>query len=123
VLTELVLQPASDVDQEELDQLTSQLRRCLLDEVDVDTVNAGATIQAAPDGAKSQYASIFGTLALGLTPVTLHSLIRVVQAWLKNRPVRTVKVTIEGDSIEVSHMSSSDQRRLIDSFIERHTAE
>jgi hypothetical protein len=122
VLTELALQPASDVDNDELDQLTLQLRARLLDELDVNEAGSATAVGVVPDNAKSQSAVTLGTLVLALSPIALHSMAQVIQAWLKNRPLRSVKVTIAGDSIELSHATTSDQRRLVDSFVDRHSA-
>jgi hypothetical protein len=122
MLTKLILQPGSDSDQEELDQLTTQLRSYLLDELDVDRVDPIFT-RTTPDSAKAADALTVGALALALSPVTLHSMVQVVQTWLKVRPIRSIRITIGDDSIDVSHPTSSDQHQLIESFIERHRAE
>ena len=48
------------------------------------------------------------------------SVVRAVQGWLGSSSSRTVKLQLDGDSIELSGVKSSDQQRLIDLWIERH---
>jgi hypothetical protein len=120
MIAKIVVQPDIDVDAEELDQLTHELRERLLDEAVVDSADVEISADPVPERAKSQYASIADTLVLALSPVTLHSLIQLAQSWLKNRPVRTIKITIGGDSIEISNPDKDDQRKLIESFTAKH---
>jgi hypothetical protein len=51
----------------------------------------------------------------------LVAVIGAVQSWLGSRKGRSVKLELDGDSIEVTGMSASDQRELIDAFVVRHT--
>lgn len=118
----LVLQPNSDVDDNELDELAAELRRRLLEDLDVSAVSR-AVSDSIPRNAKSADFTVVGTLVLTLSPITLRSMFRLVQEWLKHRPVRTAHVIIDDDSIEVTHLTSADQRRLIESFVERHAVD
>lgn len=122
VYATLVLHPSSDVDDNELDELSVALRRRLLEDLDVSAANQVESV-SIPDNVKSADITTLGALVLTLSPITLRSMIRLVQEWLKHRPVRTVRVVIENDSIEVTHLTDADQRRLIESFIERHTVD
>lgn len=118
----LVLQPSSDVDNNELDELTAELRRRFLEDLDVSAVNHAVT-GPAPRNAKSADVTAVGALVLTLSPITLRSMFLLIQEWLKHRPVRTARVIIGDDSIEVTHLTDADQRRLIESFVERHSVD
>jgi hypothetical protein len=118
----LVLQPSSDVDDNELDELTAELRRRLLEDLDVSAVNR-AVSASIPHNAKSADFAEVGALVLTLSPIALRSMFQLVQEWLKYRPVRNATVVIGNDSLEVTHLTDADQRRLIESFIERHAVD
>jgi hypothetical protein len=107
-------------DAEELAELTAKLRRELL-LLDVDSVNQSVAGEA-PAGAKAVDLMVIGTLLvnLGRSAATLASVVRTVQGWVGSSSSRTVKLQLDGDSIELSGVKSSDQQRLIDLWIERH---
>jgi hypothetical protein len=44
--------------------------------------------------------------------------LRLVETWMRNRPVRTVKVDIDGRTLELGHASAEQQRHLVDAFLE-----
>jgi hypothetical protein len=114
----LVLTGGQDGDQEELDQLTLQLRERLL-ELDVDDVEPVRS-GSVPDGAKPVDALTVGALAVTLAPLALRSVLDLVRAWIENRPVRTVSVTLGEDSLELEAASSADQQRIVDAFLAKH---
>lgn len=111
---------AADSDAEELAQLTAKLRRDLL-QLDVDSVEH-ARSGMPPIGAKAVDVIAIGTLlvTLGRSVTRLTSVVRAVQGWVGTEPKRTVKMELDGDSIEISGASTSDQQRLVDLWIERH---
>ena len=116
----LVVNGAAHDDREDLDQLTNQLRHELL-ELDVHAV------RQAPGGEVPSGAKAVGVLAIGALVVefarssrVLTAVIGAVQSWLAGRPGRTVKVQLDGESIEVTGVSAADQRQLIDAWITRH---
>lgn len=115
----LALQPEADVDDSELDELTAELRQRLLEDLDVCAVDRAAG-PTTPDNAKSADATTVGALLVALSPITLRSVFQLVREWLRHRPVRTARIAIGEDTIELSGLTGADQRRLIDSFIERH---
>ncbi|WP_236061953.1 hypothetical protein [Actinacidiphila acididurans] len=106
---------AADVDDEELQELTLSLRRHLLD-LDVDDVRPAAGGQA-PQGAKPAGTVAVGALVLTAAPVLLRAVLRCVEEWLRNRPVRTVRLELSGRTIELGAASAQDQRRLIEEFV------
>lgn len=116
----LAMEGDKDTDARELADLTSQLRRRLL-ELDVETVELVRRQEGVPTGAKPLDAVAIGALAVTVAPVALKAVVALVESWLKNRPVRSVTLTIDGDSLELSKISRSEQRELMEAFIEKHS--
>jgi hypothetical protein len=117
------LRAGSDTDAEELAQITGRLRAELLD-LDVDTVRQPVLGQA-PEDAKGADLLAAGQLVVGLvaTPEVLASIIGAVRSWLGRNRARSVKLTLGGDTLEVSGVSSAEQERLIDLWVSRHAAD
>jgi hypothetical protein len=99
----------------------SQLRSELL-ELDVDDVRA-PTGGPAPAGTRGVEAAQIGTLLVAAGRVAIGPVVAAIQSWVARRASRSVKLTIDGDSIEVSNVSPADQRELIESFLAKHTAQ
>lgn len=114
------LQAGPDTDAEELVELSGRLRAELLD-LDVDAVRQSVRGEA-PGDAKGAGVVAAGELVVGLvaSPQVLASLIDAVRSWLGRNRARSVKVTLDGDSLEVSGASSAEQDRLIDLWVSRH---
>jgi hypothetical protein len=113
------VEPESDAT--ELDEATVELRRELL-ELDVDEVERPAT-GPPPPGARAAEASVLGALIVTATPEVVVAVVRTVAGWISRRlarGVKSVRVEIAGDSIEVTDPSDEDQRRLIEAFLARH---
>jgi hypothetical protein len=49
----------------------------------------------------------------------LDDIVTVVRKWVGGGP-RTVKVTIAGDTLELSHATRAQQAQMVESFLERH---
>jgi hypothetical protein len=112
---------APDADAEELDGAASQLRSELL-ELDVDEVEKvpGA---APPPGARGIEAVLLGTLAVEAGRGAIEAVVQTIKSWVsRGTASRTVKVTLDGDCIELTSVSDEDQQRLIESFLARHAA-
>ncbi|MEX1657735.1 hypothetical protein ABZ960_31955 [Streptomyces pseudovenezuelae] len=116
----VTLEGAPDSDPVELDELTIQLRAALL-ELDVDRVEP-VRVEETPEGSKPGSAVAVGVLAITLSPIALRGVLRLLEAWMANRPVRKVRVVIGDDSIELEQASAEDQRRLVDAFIVAHAS-
>jgi Effector Associated Constant Component 1 len=114
------LQTGPDIDAEELAKLSGWLRAELLD-LDVDDVQQPARGEA-PEDSKGVGWSAAGDLVVRLvtSPELLVSLIGGVRSWLRRNRVRSVKLTLDGDTLEVSGMSSAEQDRLINLWVTRH---
>ncbi|MFI9757900.1 hypothetical protein ACIHFB_08155 [Streptomyces sp. NPDC051963] len=116
----LVLRGRPDVDQEELDELTLRLREQIMLELDVHNVELLRS-DGVPEGAKPGEVIALGAMTVTVAPLVLRGVLRLLETWIQNRPVRTVSITIGEDVLEVEATSSADQRRLIDAFIHAHT--
>ncbi|MGB7685759.1 MAG: hypothetical protein WBL45_08245 [Solirubrobacterales bacterium] len=121
-LTELaaVLDAGPDYDSEELLELTQGLRGELL-ELDVDSVDLGSRGEA-PEGAKGAEILAFGGLAIqfALKSSVLRSVVDATVAWLGRQQARSVKLTLDGDTLEVTGVSSEEQSQLIEQWVTRH---
>jgi hypothetical protein len=118
-----VLDAGPDYDAEELRGLTQRLQGELL-ELDVDSVALGSEGEA-PEGAKGADLLTLGGLVVqfALNPAVLRALVDTTVAWLGRQSARSVKLTLDGDMIEVQGVSSKDQSRLVEQWIARHAGD
>jgi hypothetical protein len=114
------LQAGPGTDAEELAQLAGRLRAELLD-LDVDAVRQPVRGEA-PGDAKGAGLLAAGELVVGLvaSPPVLASVIDAVRSWLGRNRARSVKLTLDGDALEVSGVNSAEQDRLIELWVARH---
>jgi hypothetical protein len=113
---------ADQADDEDLGALTAQLRFELL-ELDVEGVDH-VVVGEAPPGSKGLEPLAIGALLVRLAksaPV-LAGIGATVQSWLSRRSGRKIRLSIDGDEIEVTDLSAADQRRLMEIWIARHQA-
>jgi hypothetical protein len=109
----------ASADAEELDALTAQLQ-CELQELDLEAVERVRHGQAPP-GARAVDVLALGTLLVTIArPVMLSSAVEVVRCWLSGRSQRSVKLEIDGDVLEVTGLSTDDQRALISAWLARN---
>lgn len=113
---EIGLEP--DADPAELEAAASQLRQELL-ELDVEAVGVPAG-EPAPRDSRGIDAGVLGTLLVAAGRGAIGPIVQAIQSWVARRSSRSVKLTIENDSLELTNVSSEDQRRLIESFLARH---
>ena len=116
----VAVEATADTDAEELAQLTNRLRYELLN-LDVDAVylaGGGDT----PDSSKG-----IGLLAAGglvvqfvLRQDLLRPIIDGIRSWLGRQRVRSIKLTLDGDSLELTGVSSAEQDRLVELWVTRH---
>ena len=113
----------SGADAERLDEVTRFVRRELL-ELDIGDVTALRT-GAPPPGARAIDAIAMGGLlvTLGQSASSIAPVVSALRNWLArgSGPRRTVRLEIEGDVLELSEASVTEQTRLIDMFVSRHT--
>ncbi len=118
---ELSLGEDGSLDDEEHERLSLSLRRELLDLDAVETVEA-RFVGETPSGTRAIDPVTIGALVVivGKGAVALQALTAAVKTWLVGQP-RTVKLAIDGDTLELSGVSSVDQERLVTAWIERHS--
>ena len=117
---EAVVEAGRDYDDEELFQLTQGLRAELL-ELDVDAVGLGSEGEA-PDGAKGLELLAIGGLVVkfALNSAVLKSVVDTTTAWLGRQGARSVKLSLDGDTLELTGVSSDEQSKLVEQWIARH---
>jgi hypothetical protein len=114
-------EPGSD--DERLEELSLHLAGELR-ELDVESIRP-AVAGDAPPGTRSALAAAAGAMVLSLRPSAqqLTAVIGAVRDWLRRSPgTRTVKVTIGGDTLELTGASDELQRRVVDDWISKHAA-
>lgn len=121
---DLRLQLSEDgADAERLAMLTGYLRAELL-QLDVEGVRA-LPASEAPPGARGLDATPVGALliALGQSAEGLRLVVSAIKGWLRRGEGkgRTVRLELGGDALELSQASTTDQERLIELFVRRHT--
>lgn len=115
---DLVLQvePAPDGDDGEVAELTQRLRAQLL-ELDVDSVDPIADTSEVA-GAKG-LETLVGWLAVRLGKEGLRTAVAAVVNWA-TRTGHNVEVSYDGDVLKVSGVTSAQQERIINDFLDRH---
>lgn len=109
-----------DADDEEVAEATLQLRRELLD-LDVDSVDL-PTASQPPPGTRGMELAALGALLVSVTQSQLLApVLAAVRSWLGGSPQRSIKLELEGDTLELTGISSTEQRRLVDEWLQRHT--
>jgi hypothetical protein len=116
----LELETLPDTDSEELAALVQRLRAELVD-LDVDRVEP-LPAGEAPEGAKGVELLALGGLVVQfvLQSDVLTSIVDGVRSWLQRHSARSVKLTLDGDSLEVTGVSSEEQDRLVELWIARN---
>ena len=108
-----------DGDDEELDRLTGQLRRELL-ESGLDDVRRAAP-ESPPAGAKGDPITI-GALVIGLAGSAAVSALvtgvcQIIRSWVIRGRERTVIVEIDGRRLELKGATSDQHQQAIDAFV------
>jgi hypothetical protein len=108
-----------DADAMELDRLARQLRRRLLEnDFDVQLPRSGDS----PPDTRAPDSTTIGALivTVAASRSVFVSALKVIQAYLDTSKARSVKIQVDGDSLEMTGLTVDDQRELIDSFVDRH---
>ena len=107
-------------DPQELDELTATLRAELLN---LDVVVAPSQAGATPQGSRAVLSFAIGGLTVALAGTELlGAIVEAVTAWLTRHRDRSVKMSLDGDTLEVTGVAPPDQRRLIDEWLVRRQA-
>jgi hypothetical protein len=104
--------------EEELEGRTLGLRQELL-ELDVEEVRPPLG-GPAPGGARSGDAALLGTLVVTVGREAVGAVVRAVAGWLSRGGSRSIKLQLGDDSIELTDVSATDQRRMLEAFLARH---
>jgi hypothetical protein len=114
--------PLPDADEAELGELVGWLRDELSD-TDIQWVDVPSQ-GPAPVGAKAVDVLAAGKLVVAVARSVEHlqSVVSAVRSWVGRSAVRSVKISLDGDVLEVTGISTEDQRRLIDTWVTRHAA-
>ena len=93
-----------------------------LAELDVEEVRPVAAGEA-PEGAKGIELLALGGLLikLGQSSRVLREVVDAVRDWVGRTGARSVKMTVDGDVLEVTGATSADVRQLIDAWVQRHS--
>ncbi|MFJ8910143.1 hypothetical protein [Amycolatopsis sp. NPDC102389] len=111
-------------DAERVEQLAGYLRGELIDRgvADVKALPAGE----APPGSRGFDPAMAGGLliTLGKSADGLRSVVAAVREWLSRggRVKRTVRLEIDGDVLELSEATLTDQDKLVALFVSRHSS-
>jgi hypothetical protein len=108
-----------DADPEEVAEATLQLRRELLD-LDVGTVEAPRAGEAPPGTRGVEVAALGGLVVSMAKPEFLGTVIAAVRSWLSRSQRRSIKLALGDDVLELTGVSSDEQRRLADEWLRRH---
>ncbi|MEO5708652.1 MAG: hypothetical protein ABIQ59_02360 [Nocardioidaceae bacterium] len=108
-----------DADDETVDELTRDLRSGLL-ELDVDSVSP-VPAGPAPDGSKGLDMAAVGALLVQVkgSAQVVAAVVGLVRSWLQRgrSQTRTLKVTVEGRTLELSAATDEQQQRIVDEFV------
>ncbi len=109
-------------DDERLEELALRLREELL-ALEVESVQP-AVAGEAPAGSRGGLAALAGVLTVSLQPTiaTIGAVVGVVRDWLhRSGGQRTVRIEIDGDTLELGGASAEVQQQLVDDWIARHS--
>jgi hypothetical protein len=110
----------NEADPEELADLTAHLRHELLD-LDVEAVES-PRLGEPPPGSRAVDLVALGTLIVTVAkPELLVAVVAAVRAWLAGSQQRSVKVTLDGDTLELTGLSAKEQHRVVAQWLDRHT--
>jgi hypothetical protein len=108
-----------DADAEEVADATLQLRRELLD-LDVEAVELPAAGEPPPGTRAVELAALGALVVTVAQSPLLGPVVAAVRSWLAGAPQRSIKLELDGDTLELTGLSSKEQQRLVDEWLHRH---
>ena len=120
-MTGVTVQLVSPGADEDLERRALQLRDELL-ALAVDDVRP-ATGGEVPPGSRGPSVAEIGTLLVSLGPSVqlLQSVVQSITAWLgRDRSTSAVKISIDGDVLELGAATADQQTQLVDAWLARH---
>lgn len=109
----------ADADAEEVADATLQLRRELLD-LDVEAVELPAAGEPPPGTRAVELAALGALVVTVAQSPLLGPVVAAVRSWLAGAPQRSIKLELDGDTLELTGLSSKEQQRLVDEWLRRH---
>ncbi|HZD69624.1 MAG TPA: hypothetical protein VFA45_12130 [Actinomycetes bacterium] len=108
-----------DSDAERVAEATLQLRRELLD-LDVEAVELVRAGEPPPGTRAVELAALGALLVTFAKSQMLTAVVAAVRSWLARSQQRSIKLELDGDVLELTAVSSREQRRLTDEWLRRH---
>ena len=108
-----------DADAGEVAEATLQLRRELLD-LDVEAIELPRAGEPPPGTRAVELAAVGALLVTVAQFPLLTPVVAAVRSWLAGAQQRSIKLELDGDVLELSGLSSTEQRRLTDEWLRRH---
>ena len=113
------LEVEDEAGDEELDRLARRLR-AELGELDVDVLAVAGDL---PAGAKAADPVTIGSLVVAFSAAggVFPGLLETLREWLGRQAGKhRIKVTVDGDTVELERATSAERQQLIDAFVRRH---
>ncbi|WP_433722492.1 effector-associated constant component EACC1 [Nocardia sp. CA-129566] len=125
LVIDVVLDAEPDTDPNNLDQWTRQLRGELAQLDDVESAALAADSSVATGSKAGDPVSVGALMVVLAAPGgVLTTVVNTVRAWLASHSaVHRVSITIDGETIELDHATSSQQRELVELYVRRHARE
>jgi hypothetical protein len=108
----------SAADDAEIAEATLQLRRELLD-LDVDAVELQRAGEPPPGTRAVDLAALGALIVTIAQSALLPDVLAAVRAWVSRSQSRSIKLELGGDVLELTGVSSAEQRRLADEWLRR----
>jgi hypothetical protein len=109
-----------DADAEEVAETTLRLRRELLALDQVDTVEVPRAGEAPPGSRAVELAALGALVVTVARGPLLAAVVAALRTWLAGSRQRSIKLELAGDVLELTGVSSKEQRRLADEWLRRH---
>jgi len=108
-------------DAEDVAEATLRLRRELLD-LDVEAVELVPAGEPPPGSRAVDLAALGALVVTVAQSQLLASVVAAVRSWLAGSRRRSIRLELGGDVLELTGVSSDQQRRLTDEWLRRHEA-
>jgi hypothetical protein len=110
----------SGLDDEELASVADRLRGELLG-LDVYGVESVPREENVPPGAKGlELAAVGSVMVKFIGPEVLKSVVSTVRTWFARQKLGSIEITLDGDTLKLTGVSTEDQERLIELWVARH---
>ncbi len=110
-----------EVEAEAVAEATLQLRRELL-ELDVEAVELARAGEPPPGTRAVDFIALGSLVVTVANSGLLSAVVAAIRSWLGARPQRSIRLELGGDVLELTGVSSEEQRRLADAWLRRHAS-